>query len=102
VIELVVPARVHGFAVSIRLGPYPADAPHSHRRALYAVLTPTDEHVRRRMHAAGQQSIVGMVALAAGGAEEILREPNGTLAEFAATQALAAARRLAQTAEASA
>lgn len=96
----VIPAELHGFSVELRLGPYPADQPLSHRRAMYAVLRPNTDESRRKLHHIGRQEIHGCVPLMPGAAEYIDRHPQSRIAERAATDAVRAAAALARRVEA--
>lgn len=95
-IEDVIPAEVHGFAVRVGIGPYPADQPRSHRRAVYAELTPISPRTIERMRRAGRERIIGTVPLTAHGARLVTDDPHGRPAELIARRALAEASRLAR------
>lgn len=92
----VVPAEVHGFAVTVGVGPYPPDARQSHRKALYAELVPASRKAKRRMRAKNRERILGMVPLTPTGAGIITAHPQGPEAEQAALRALVQASRLAR------
>lgn len=76
------PAEIHGFSIEFKLGPYPPDAPESHRRALYTFLRPTTPELAKRLAWSGDDAIVSQAqlepdtatALAAGTLEETERE----------------------------
>lgn len=63
--EIALPAEVHGFAVEIEVGPYPAGHHSSHRRAVYAKLTPTTDATARKLKRAGYDRgiILGQAAV---------------------------------------
>lgn len=95
-VEAVIPAEVHGFAVRVGIGPYPADQPRSHRRAVYAELIPNTPRTIERMRRAGRDRILGTVPLTAHGAKVVTDDPHGRPAELIARRALAEASRLAR------
>lgn len=92
----VIPAEVHGFTVKVGLGPYPPDAGHTHRKALYAELRPASRKAHRRMKRMNRERILGMVPLTQTGAGIITAHPQGPEAEQAALRALVQASRLAR------
>ncbi len=92
----VIPAEVHGFAVRLGLGPYPPDAPHSHRRALYAELTPISTRAQVAMRHTGKVRILATTPLTPEAAAAVQADPNSQLAERLATETLANASRLAR------
>jgi hypothetical protein len=53
------PELVHGFAVEIFAGPYPLHAAGTHRRAVYARLTPTTDELRKKLRWRGDKAILG-------------------------------------------
>lgn len=61
--NLELPVELAGFSVEIFAGPYPIDAPHSHRRAVYARLRPLEEHLARRLRWIGRSHILGEAQL---------------------------------------
>lgn len=91
-----IPKELHGFRVTVGLGPYPPEAERSHRRAMYARLTPVSRHAQRIMRRMGRQEIVGHVQLTAEGAADCELDPQGPTAEQAALLALAPASRIAR------
>jgi hypothetical protein len=88
-----IPATVDGFAVRIGLGPYPPDAPGSHRRAMYAELTPVDERPRKFLESINRERLLGICPLTVEGALDIELEPDSRLAEAVAREALGVAVR---------
>lgn len=91
-----IPTEVHGFEVQIGVGPYPADAPESHRRAVYAILRPCTDHTRAKMRQAGHRFILGQVPLRKDAARIIMGDGNSREAERAMKDALRVAARLAK------
>lgn len=91
----VVPDELHGFKVTVGLGPYPPESERSHRRAMYARLTPCTPHTEHIMKRLGRKEIVGHVPLTAAGAADAQLNPQGETAEQAALLALAPAAKLA-------
>lgn len=92
----VIPTQVHGFAVTVTVGPYPPDQPGSHRSAVYAELVPVADDKRKAMRRAGKHSIRAISPLTVTAAQAIRAEPNGRLAEVVATQTLRQAEQLAR------
>lgn len=90
-----IPQELHGFRVTIGLGPYPPESERSHRRAMYARLTPCTPHTERVMRRLGRKEIIGHVPLTAAGAADAQLDPQGETAEQAALLALAPAAKLA-------
>lgn len=90
----VLPTEVHGFSVTFAIGPYPADAPHSHRRALYATLKPQSEKARLALRYVGRDAIEGHVPLTPEGVLDI--EADEKVREHACRMALAPALELAR------
>lgn len=95
----VVPAELHGFSLTVGLGPYPPDAPRSHRKAMYAELLPITTHARAVLDRMGRERILAISPLTPQAAEAIRREPQGRLAEIVATQTLRLASGLAKQVE---
>lgn len=60
-----IPTTVHGFAVEIAVGPYPANHRSSHRRAIYAYLRPMTDQLERKLKRYGLKRgmIVGQAAV---------------------------------------
>ncbi len=92
----VIPAEVHGFAVRVGVGPYPEDAPGSHRRAMYAELLPVSVEARTALAYKGRARILATTPLTPGAALAIEADPSSRLAELLATETLANASRLAR------
>lgn len=92
----IIPAEVHGFAVRLGIGPYPQDAPRSHRRALYAELTPVSSEARTAMAYKGRARILATTPLTPEAAAAVQAYPNSQLSERLATATLANASRLAR------
>lgn len=93
----VIPADLHGFTVTVGIGPYPPGDPKPDQRAVYAELIPMTQRALDTMHYMGRSRILGMVPLTPEGATEILADPGGRQAEEAATLALREASKLART-----
>ena len=92
----VIPAEVHGFAVRVGVGPYPENAPGSHRRAMYAELLPVSLKARTAMAYMGRVRILATTPLTPQAASAIAADPDSRLAEMVATATLANASRLAR------
>lgn len=87
----VVPEKVFGFDVDIKTGPYPHDAPGSHRKALYCLLTPVDADVFHRMTKAGKREILAVTPLTPRGLAALNADPNSAVSENLVRHALAPA-----------
>lgn len=96
-----IPKELHGFKVTLGMGPYPYGAEHSHRRAVYAELTPEDPKTRKMMRNAGKEKILGIVPITPEAATELRLAPAGQskLAEELCTKALEQAILLARKVE---
>lgn len=95
-VEDLIPAEVHGFAVRVGIGPYPPDSPNTHRRAMYAELTPISSLARDRMRRQGRAKILATSPLTQQAAAQVAADPQGKLAEMVGIQTLAQASRLAR------
>jgi hypothetical protein len=93
----VIPAELHGFTVTVGIGPYPPGQPQPGREAVYAELLPMSEKARRALKYIGRERILGMVPLTVEAAGECKANPQGQLAEIVARRAVAEASRLART-----
>lgn len=91
-----IPQELHGFKVTVGLGPHPPEAERSHRRAMYARLTPASAHAQRIMRRMGRREIVAAVPLTAEGAADCELDPQGRTAEQAALLAVGYAAPLAR------
>lgn len=94
-IQPTIPAELHGFSVTVGLGPYPPDEPMSHRRAVYAELLPISQKARRALRRMNRERILSMTPLTAEAAEQIALDPGGSMAERASRDTLAEAAKLA-------
>lgn len=96
-----IPKELHGFKVTLGMGPYPYGARDSHRRAVYAELTPEDAKTKRLMRNAGKEKILGIVPITPEAATELRLAPQGQskLAEELCTAALEQAIQLARKVE---
>lgn len=92
----IVPDELHGFSVTVGVGPYPPQQPRPGEHAVYAELIPMTQKALTAMHHIGRQRILGMVPITPEAATDVKAEPGGQLAEMLATQALAAAAQLAR------
>ena len=91
------PQELFGFSVKTYIGPYPADAPRSHRRAVYAELVPVHPDNVERMRRAGRTRILVSIPLTVEAARDIDADPQGKLAEDVGRDAIAHALPLART-----
>lgn len=96
----VIPEELHGFTVTVGLGPYPPGDPKPGQHAVYAELVPMTQQALDAMHYIGKSRILGWVPLTPEGAAEIAADPQGAQAEHAATLALRAAAQHAKRTEA--
>ena len=92
----VIPAEVHGFAVRVGLGPYPEDAPLSHRKAMYAELRPLSVKARAALVHKNKERILATTPLTPAAASAVQADPQSRLAELLATETLKNASRLAR------
>lgn len=104
-LELAIPTEAYGFAVSIEIGPWPANFRRSHRRGIYAKLRPITETTRAAMAAAGNAEIVSGAELERDTAralqenpQSILESEREELAKNVLGPALALARKVARAA----
>lgn len=88
-----VPEIIFGFVVRTGIGPYPPDAPTSHRKAFYVTLDPVEEQARTLCEKLNRERVLGMTPLTPDGTQEILQNPQGAIAEQTAKDTLAAAIR---------
>ena len=91
----VIPTTVHGFSVDVKgMGPYPIDAPKSHRKAMYVELIPISPEARSLCDAKNAERIHANTPLGPELAAIIAAEPNGKAAEEAVLVTLRAAVKL--------
>ena len=94
--EDIIPAEVHGFAVRLGIGPYPENQPRSHRRALYAELTPISIKAQAAMRYVGKTRILATTPLTPEAVADVQANPSSHLSERLAVETLTNASRLAQ------
>jgi hypothetical protein len=92
----VIPGELYGFSVTVAIGPYPIDAPLSHRKAMYAELRPNTDHTRAVFRRLNRDRILGQVPLTMRAGLEIQADPDGRLAEKVGLAALREASKLAK------
>lgn len=95
----VIPAELHGFTVTVGIGPYPPGQPQPGREAAYAELLPLSEKAHHALRHIGKKRILGMVPLTVEAANECKTNPQGQLAEIVSRRAVAEASRLARVVE---
>lgn len=93
----VAPKELHGFKVTLGLGPYPPQNRNAKARAVYAELVPEHPDVKKRMRANGKERILGIVQVTPQAAAELRLNPRGAMAEAISRRALAEAAKLART-----
>jgi hypothetical protein len=76
-----IPERIHGFVIETKLGPYPPDSPHSHRKGFYVYFRPSDKEARRACKKAAKEFIISFVDLTPEGVIEFEQNPQGPVAE---------------------
>jgi hypothetical protein len=91
-----IPAELHGCRVTVGVGPYPPDGGHTQQKAMYAELVPITPVAQKRLKSMNRKRILGMVPLTTEGAGLIQADPQGPVAEQAATAALFEASKLAK------
>lgn len=74
--EQLIPTEIHGFTVRMELGPYPLNAEHTHRKALYAVFTPATYSNIEKLRYVNAREIRGMLPLTAEQTTDLLTDPN--------------------------
>jgi hypothetical protein len=94
--EDAIPQEAFGFTIATYFGVYPPDSPQSHRRAIYARLTPQTDELRRKLKNIGKSEILAWVPLTSDGIREVRRDPNCSVAEHAALAAVMEAGKLAK------
>lgn len=87
-VQDLLPKSLHGFKVTLGMGPYPPDQPMSPRRAIYAELEPEHPAVKKLMRQQGKARILGMVPVTPQAATELRLDPWGRLAEVLSRRAL--------------
>lgn len=88
--------ELHGFRVELGIGPYPPDAPLSHRKAIYAWLTPATVENARKMRRQGKTAIQAFAELSQELAKAIEEDPLCIEADAAAAAVLKKAAPLAK------
>lgn len=91
----IIPTDLHGFTVTVGLGPYPPGDPCPGQHAVYAELIPMTQQALMAMQHIGRQRILGMVPITPEAAADVKADPGGRLAEELATVALGQAAKLA-------